>query len=261
MVVQSDIDKHAARIDTLTSEFSRQVSSEIDKVVEDVAAHVMRTLDIKGGVIEQTRMNAVEIRLIENAFIASLNASGFHGIVQAFISQFPDQLDEFESLYNEMRDGTDLPPIQFVEDDRAIISAQAGAALAAIESQTLRARADLRQLVSRFMGGIEVSELISGVSDIIRRLTLVVPIARDQLMVFFRLIGSLVYSNVENSGVLLRYAYMGDSDDRNRKFCAGLVGKGSFSRSEIDQMNNGQVAGVFENSGGYGCRHWWVIVQ
>lgn len=58
---------------------------------------------------------------------------------------------------------------------------------------------------------------------------------------------------------LERFLYVGPLDAKTREFCAPLVGH-TFTREEIDEMDNGQSADVFSDGGGWNCRHEWVGV-
>lgn len=259
MVTQGMVDEHAARIDELVAVFQAQVSIEVEAIVTTVTAHLLRTLEVRRGVIEQTSLNSAEIRMVDDVFAKALKSSSYYQVIQIFVSEFSTQVDEFKVMYEEMKKGTSLPGLFFVDDDRAILTAQAGASLSAIESLSLQVTYDLRQLSSRYLGGVEMADLVQGVSEAIRKLAKVGPLAKDQLIVFFRLIGSLFYRNLENAGYAVVYTYVGPMDDKNRAFCSALISGGPFSRNQIDAMDNGQVAGVFENAGGFGCRHWWEV--
>ncbi len=50
------------------------------------------------------------------------------------------------------------------------------------------------------------------------------------------------------------FFYVGPVDTKVRPFCLSRVGK-VYSRSEIDDMDNGQLPNVMLTGGGYNCRH------
>ena len=56
------------------------------------------------------------------------------------------------------------------------------------------------------------------------------------------------------------FLYTGPADDAMRPFCKERVGK-VFSRSEIEEMDNGQIPNVFLTGGGYNCRHQFKLVS
>lgn len=52
------------------------------------------------------------------------------------------------------------------------------------------------------------------------------------------------------------FLYVGPVDDKTRDFCLDHVGR-VYTRSEIDDLDNGQIDNVFLTGGGYNCRHVW----
>ena len=56
------------------------------------------------------------------------------------------------------------------------------------------------------------------------------------------------------------FAYMGPVDDQTRKFCLDHVGR-VYTRSDIDELDNGQLDNTFLTGGGYNCRHIWMEVS
>ncbi len=56
------------------------------------------------------------------------------------------------------------------------------------------------------------------------------------------------------------FTYMGPVDDQTRDFCLDHVGR-VYTRSEIDELDNGQLDNVFLTGGGYNCRHVWMEVS
>jgi hypothetical protein len=56
------------------------------------------------------------------------------------------------------------------------------------------------------------------------------------------------------------FVYLGPVDDKTRDWCLKHVGR-VYRRSEIDQMDNGQIAPVFLCGGGFNCRHHFIEVS
>lgn len=260
-MIQQLIDEHAERIDALATEFESQVGSAVGAVIVSVVSSLIRGLDVENGTILQTSHNASIVRGLDQVFRSALEVSSYYPVVQAFISHFSIQVEEFGNMYDEMRKSVKgLPEMYLTSEDRSILANQAGAAMSVFDGKAMEVAYNLRQLSARSLGEIELDQLVQGASEVIRKMALVGPMGRDQLTVFFRMVGNLVYRNIEASGRLLKYRPVGPRDDRNRRFCAGVLDSGQlYTRDEIDEMDNGQVAGVFDNFGGHGCRHWWEI--
>lgn len=57
-----------------------------------------------------------------------------------------------------------------------------------------------------------------------------------------------------------RYLYSGPDDEKTREFCQQHVGQ-TYTRAEIDALDNGQIGPVILTGGGYNCRHVWMEVS
>jgi hypothetical protein len=67
-------------------------------------------------------------------------------------------------------------------------------------------------------------------------------------------------ASTEALGPSQPFLYAGPIDDRTRDFCLERIGK-VFTRAEIDDMDNEQIANVFVTGGGYNCRHSFLAVE
>lgn len=64
----------------------------------------------------------------------------------------------------------------------------------------------------------------------------------------------------EDLGPEQPYLYTGPIDDKTRDFCLERVGQ-VFTRAQIAEMDNGQMANVFVTGGGWNCRHSFLAVE
>lgn len=262
MVDQEFVDQHAARIDAVSANFLEQLTQVMEGVRLRVNAKLLSALTVDEGWVTATPENSSAIRGIDRLYSDELKASNYHTVVLAFVSMLSLQMGEFQAVY--ARAETEYPRLKglfkLTDDDAAVLADQAGAALQALETKSMDAVSALRNLSSRSLGGVLVSDLIEAVSDSIRKVSEVEQMGRDQLTTFFRLVGNLVYSNLEEAGLVLLYKVVGVRDSKNRPFCAKLLDADqAYTRAEINLMDNGQIPGVFENVGGYGCRHWFAL--
>lgn len=259
---QLAVEEHADRIEKLVQQFASQVSREVDVVLAQVLATSVSTLAVSNGTVNHSPKNARRVLSLSNEFEQVLERSAFYPTVYAFVSSFTDQVDEFSNFYQDMRLGTGLSDMNLSDGDMGILSNQAAAAVSTLEGRVLRISSDLRHFLSKSLGESKVPELVGGISDIIRKLSNVEPIARDQLMSFFRIVGSLVYKNLEAFGHQLKFLYVGPLSESSRDFCRRLTeNTRTYTRQEIDGLENRQIHSVFDNAGGWGCRHWWAIAE
>ncbi len=256
MVTQDMVDAHANRVKEVVLAFEERVAVEIDSVVAETSSRALATLSTSRGVVRQTQENARKTLAIEDVFKKSLDASEYYPTVLAFVTNFADQVGEFTDFYGEMSKGLRIPDMELKDGDYDVLSHQAGVAMSTLEGYPMKVTFELRQLLARSLGESNVSELVQGISDVIRKMTKVGPIAKDQLVIFLRLVGSLVYKNVEDLGHSLTYAYVGSEPTRD--FCSSLFGK-HLTREEIATLENDQFPNVMVSGGGHGCGHWWAI--
>lgn len=262
MIDQDFVDQHADRIDAVVENFSEQIAQAIEGVRVRTVSRLLSELSIENGWITATPENSKAIRGVDKVFSEELSSSNYYATILAFVSMLSLQIDEFISTYSAAeRSYPQLRGLFHLSDaDSAVLADQAGATLQAAEAKALEAVVALRILSSRSLGGVLTSDLIESVSDIIRKVSEVEQMGRDQLTTFFRLVGNLVYSNLEELGLKPLYKFVGIRDSRNRPFCASLLDANIlYTREEIDAMDNGQLPGVFDNAGGYGCQHWFTL--
>ena len=259
MLLQDLVEAHADRVSRSVADLEEKMAVEMDAVAARVSSYALSVFPVTGKMSRHPADFTDGVLAIEDEFGRVLVASGFNPLVLAFVSNFVGQVDEFATLYGEM--GPGLPEIFLAEDDVEVLSNQAAAAILVIEGHSLRANLELRQLLSRSLGEPGALVLAEGISEIVRKVFRIGPVARDQVMLFFRNVGILAYRRGESLGKVLKYSCVGPMGGKHRKFCASLIGKGPFTREEIGAMDNGQVPGVFDNCGGYGCKHWWGIAE
>ncbi len=102
------------------------------------------------------------------------------------------------------------------------------------------------------------------VPDLVRDVAKVVDSAESRIQTLYDTAVSIYGRQVEGEAAgddpETPFAYMGPVDDKTRDFCLDRVGK-VFTRQEIDEMDNAQIANVFLTGGGYNCRHVWQEVS
>ena len=255
MVSQSKVEEHARRMEAYVYQFGLRVQQGTESMIQEISSHIMAELSLKKGLIRQTPENAAKVLEVELVFQRELSKSGFYVEVMALVHGFVDQVDEFRTLYDEMGN---LPEMELNEDDREILANQAAAAIAVIEGHASKVSVNLRHFLARSLGDITQSTLVSGVINVVRKVNQVEPIAKDQMILWFRLLAHLSYRHAEELGYNLKYRYVGPYDEKSRDFCDKLLRSSSFRRDEIASLDNGQVADAFVNGGGYNCKHFWV---
>lgn len=254
------VDSHSQRI----SSACQALKASIDEISGELSSRIVQdltsTLAVSDGVVKQTSFNSSKILNIEGDFKRHLSESQYFPTVMAFMSEFNNQVDEFSLLYSGMSVGLGLPYVSLDSEDQETLLNQVGFAAMVIEGHAQSVSIDLVRSLSRLPGEPSVGQLINSTSESIRKMSKVDLIGKDQLTLFFRKVGCLVYRKVERSGLQVKYKYVG-SRDTERDFCKKISLGPALSSQEIGLLDNGQIPGSFENAGGYGCGHWWAISE
>lgn len=252
MLSQARVDRHLSKVRDVGSVLLAAVGEEVDAVVSDVVDHVLRSLVVKKGTVVHSARNVELLLGIEAVFLRILDRSNFYIILSAFASDFVYQVDDFFDMSEEMG----LPSVSLTHDDMEALSAQVAASLSIMEGEAVRVNLELRRLLAMSLGDQDLAGLVKGISEVIQKLTKVVPIAVDQCITWFRVLGNLWYRNIEALGVPLLYSYVGAGGER--EFCSDLIESGAeHTRDSIEAMSNNQVVDCFNGCGGYGCMHFW----
>ena len=254
MISQEKVEARTNRVSRLVLSFESQIVREVDSSVADVSSHLVKTLSTRRGVVAQSPENVEKILALEDVFQHSLNSSSYYPTILAFVESFVDQVDEFKALQASSL----LSTSTIAEGDRDILAGQGATAAAVIGGHSAQVCNELRQFLGRSLGALRLSELVDGACAIVRKVSRVGPIARDQLDLWFRLYCSLIYRRIEERGTRLSYSYAGPVTKATRDFCSKLLAGGSLHLDEISALDNGQTSDAFLNGGGYGCNHFWL---
>ena len=253
MVPQEKVDAHVNQILELAVGFESQVVQEVDSVVGDVLAHLAKVRLTQDGLVAQSPKNASSILAIEGIFQKSLNSSNYYPTLLAFVENFVDQVDNFDTLHSAGLLSSDI----LADGDRDVLAQQASVAVAVLEGHSAQVAQELCKYLSVSLGEIKSSTLSSEVNAIVRKMSHVGPIGKDQCNTWYRLLSSLIFRRAEERGTKLSYTYVGQKTKSTRGFCSKLLAGGPLSLEKISALDNGQTSDALLNGGGYGCNHFW----
>lgn len=256
-------------IDSVLSEFT----IKLDKVFQAASRDLFKELRDKlrvnaGGKIAATASNQRTIARLDTRFNELIEEHGYSATLDRFTATFNGQFQWFtkviEHINNEL-----VWPIQepnFTKADFAEFEVMKLNTQELLRSVVERVSARARTKVMLSTGGMTPTQLTDHLSR-----TLGTSIAESQNLAetsissFYRAITDRGYQLIEQDlpGFEIRYNYEGPLDKLTRPFCTKvekLSRRGqTWTRAEIDKMNNGQIPNVFVSGGGYRCRHQWVI--
>lgn len=259
------------RTDSVLSSFDSGFSGVSSQARLRTLLKLRSTLDLEpGGAIKQTAANVRIIRSLPTIFRQALSASGYDGLIAQFLSSFDGGLTTFEEILNQITDGYKIKPVVFTAKDRNYFDAVKEATSINIEDVVDSAASSARRNVMFTVGGqpfdqtaVEVAERLSVSLGEARTL------AATGISTFYRTIADNGFETIDEalkpSGRQLEYTYYGPpaGDPLIRPFCKRLMsqaaGGKTWSRAQIDAMDNGQLPDCFRTAGGFNCRHQWAV--
>lgn len=260
---------HEDSITSYLSVFEKTLSSLMDTAKAKVIARLLSQLTLSDGEIERSEANMLLLRRIPTLLLSELRVQGYQELIEAFVEQFHIQIADFGDIL-----ATTLKPldtaklaalVKFTPQDTDFLAQLQVDSVAAISDVISAQLNTLRHTVLMSVGGMKPTDLSTFLSE---KLDIVPGIANNvattAISTFYRTIADLGYQKIEaESDLTFKYVGPPSTDPVERPFCKHLMrqteaGK-TFTRAEIDEMDNGQLPDVFATGGGYSCRHSWLI--
>ncbi len=259
---------HSDAIDSIVSEFTNKLDLLVARATKSLNKDLLQDLKIDGGLVAQTARNQKILGGLDGRFQQALDEAGYQDLVDSFISTFNGQFEWFNKVLADISGDLTypLPAVVFSKADLVDFDLQQANAKTIIKSAVEAAATRVKLQAVQSVGGLPIKALAFQISE-----TLGTSVAQSQnlaettISTFYRSITDKGYQLIEADLPLfkIRYNYEGPLDKLTRPFCTKLErqtrsGK-TWTRAEIDKMNNGQIPNVFTTCGGYRCRHQWVI--
>lgn len=258
--------RHGDYQDTIIADFEVRLDEIISKATEAVTADLAGDMVLDDGLISGTIRNRGYLRDVDSMFREAMKEAGYDRLTLAFVNQFPEQLP---LLTDTLRTISDSYGINFAAgkilspSDLKDLANQQRLTLESLRTtvQEVGKLAKERSL-AKFNGlrPAQLERLLEKTFDLTsgKAKTL----AATGMATWYRQATARAFNKIE-AEEQMRYTYDGPEDVLNRPFCRALklaMDNGrTWTRGEIDAMNNGQLPNVMESGGGYNCRHQWRI--
>ena len=264
----SDIyDRHAKYQDSLVSAFTEHLHDILIHAQASVTGELQRKLAIIDGMIDNTPGNARIVRGVGKALQKAMDRYGYQRLVNAFVGEFPGQLQFLQEIVDWIGQQTKVPfpPMKFTSSDLNVLTAMSSNAATTLAGvmDTAATTAMSRGLFS--VGGLAFADLVETIAD---KLQASIPqattVADTSMSVFLRTATEQRYDAMQKDlpGIDMRYKYSGPDDKVTRPFCHRMLAKTrkeGLTRAEIDGLDNMQLPNTFVTCGGYLCRHAWLL--
>jgi hypothetical protein len=263
------LQEHSDHIDSILSEFTDSLDKIIQKSSRQLFAELRDKLAVTpGGRIRASASNQKTIARVDTRFMALMDENGYSDLLERYTGTFGGQFEWFTKVIEQINSDLVWPLNQpsFSRLDMAELDAYKLNAQDLLRSvvERVSAKARTRSMIST--GGLSVRMLTDQLADTFSTsMAESQTLAETSIATFYRTITDKGFQAIEKDlpGFDIRYNYEGPLDKLTRPFCTKLerlAKKGqTWTRAEIDKMNNGQIPNVFTTGGGYRCRHQWVI--
>jgi hypothetical protein len=270
MALKQIVEDHDKHITSLVESFDEELSKILTKAQANVQARLMDKLDFTGGKLDQSSANRKLLRTIDDMMLEELDNLGLGELTDAFVGQFGGQFRFFKDVLNETLGEAQTAKLgldKLTSDDRSFLSVAQMDAADNIQGVLDQMAETMRRKALAGIGGLTAGGLASLISEEVSKTpALAKTEAATATSSFYRTLADLSFRKIEeDESWEIRYRYVGPpaKDPLIRPFCEHLMDRSakgsSWTRAQIDAMDNEQLDNVFVTGGGYNCRHQWIV--
>ncbi len=259
--LQSKLQDHDRETQQAADDFHTKLERIIRTVERSLLTWLVVSLAVKNGHVLSNAANLKVINSISDRVSDLMLTAGLNEALFEFNGNLQDQQGFFEQILTAS--GYSEKLLFTAEEEKFFTAYRESKSQDVItEALAIARRAALHGELS--IGGLmedltqSVGEELSTIPGRLRT------VASTALSMYYRTVADEGYQKIE-AQTPLRFVYMGPpaNDPKIRPFCEKLMTKVSagrtWTRAEIDQMDNGQLPNVFVTCGGYACRHQWIM--
>ena len=253
--------EHNAAVDALVSAFEAHVKDIVATASARTLALLQARLSLTDGEIDATPANAKVLRSIDALFAEQMTAAGYDTLVDSYVGRFGTQFRYFDEL---LAIAAPDKSVAFSTDDKAWFKSLQMGSADSLKDLVGIAGALAKQRISFGVGSMPIADLAEVLADRFgQTLPAAARLADTAVTVFYRSISERGFADIERGlpANAARYKYYGPVDKLERPFCRHLTDAAkTYTRAEIDLMDNHQLPNVFLTAGGFRCRHSWLLM-
>jgi hypothetical protein len=256
---------HAIRIDQIVARFLDDLETVVTRA-QSVLQNKLLTLlkfDEKHAIL-RTPTNQRILRRLPVLWQTALDDSGLASVIQRYLDAFPSQVPAFLDILHAMNSlaTTPYPIPTFNQSDYAYFNSLRLSAGADLSALVENAAAGVLTRTAFSLGALKYSELITHIqkatdASVGRSET----IADTSISMFYSAVAARGYEKIQaETDGQLRFRYAGPEDRLVRPFCENLLQKNlTYTKEQINRMDNRQIPNVFISKGGWNCRHQFLL--
>lgn len=257
---------HQDWTDTLIGKFERALKPMVAAATEETLDKLKASLSIADGAIDPTAANDKVLASADKLFMDELDAQGYQQLLAEYTGNFAGQIPFLQDLLDSLGKtiGIKLPAIKFNPRDLKVLDRIEATTVSKLSSVFAGAASSAMDRVMFSVAGLPFEQLVSTLADQMdRTLASARTWADTSVMLWHRTAASLAFDEIQADtpgDEKLKFRYSGPEDLKTRPFCEKLlVADKSYTREQIDGMDNGQLPNVFLSCGGYNCRHIFIL--
>lgn len=267
--ILDDLRRLDHRTDSILSSFDAHFSSVLARAQTRTTLRLRGALTIEDdGTVKPTARNLRALRDLPKIFRSNLSAEGYDSLVAGFLKSFNGGLPIMDEILTQVSDAYEVEEPEFTKQDKEFFEELKGNTALSLEANVDLVAQGARASTMFAVGGTPFADLAVELTE---RLHLALgqanTIAATGISTFYRVVGARGYNQIEDqlakNGKQLEYTYHGPLDKLTRPFCNRLEGQArngrTWTKTQIDAMDNEQLPDVFTTCGGYNCRHQWVV--
>jgi hypothetical protein len=261
--------RHNRSQDTLVSAFETNLREIVLRAQGRTIAQLAKKLAMSdGAAIAGTPGNMLVLRNAGKMFMQEMDRAGYQRLLAVFTGEFHQTLPFLQDTLRYLGDQVGKKwgeELGFTAKDLSLLGAVQANSAAMLTSaiEAVAGQAVTRGLfsVSGLRFGSLVETLTTKIETSIGKAT---SIANTAVSVYFRTASDRAFAIVTKGlpEQVLRYRFSGPKDKLERPWCRAMsLADKSYTRAEIDKMNNGQfpVGSCFMTVGGMNCRHFFCL--
>jgi hypothetical protein len=261
---------HDAKVDALTAAFERELHAVVTSAEALALADLRERLKLDDkGRIARTASNQRALRQVDDIFADAMRRAGYEELISVFVESFNGQLPYYREIISAISETLDRPLSSALSAaNEAALASQRISAVDGLHAAMESAAADAKRRALMSVGALEFNDLAQELAtQFALSSTRAATLADTSIVMYYRTITDRGYKQIEEGLPIdsARYGYYGPLDKLKRTWCrkrreATLAGK-TWTRSEIEAMDNGQLPNPFVTGGGYNCRDQWVLKE
>jgi hypothetical protein len=261
-------DEAQTHISAIVDRFNEELGSIVNKSIATSLHRLQGQIEEDDrGRVKITHRNQRALSRVDKLFLEEMDKNGFDALLLAFSGEFPATLPDFRKTYAMIGGAmqTELPEVRFSASDQKVLVGQQMNARAAMRAAVKAAAEAARRDAMFSVGGMRYQDLVETLSAKLHKsVGEADTIASTAISTYYRTITALGYEKIEDEiAGTPYYRFSGPKDDLNRPWCAARLKardkNKTYTRAEIEQMDNGQLPNPFLTAGGYRCRHQWTL--